>query len=1269
MAEGTIDRLEIEIKGTSSEAAKSIRDMANALGRLDAKLSSPTTKLAAFSSALGGVKNALAGFDVSKIQALGTVKISSTVHNNITKIGEALGSLDGSKAASINSIGTALSSLSGFKLSTASVTQLERMPKVLSEWSKLDVRTLATDMSILNAQLSQLAGTVGRFSTSYKTLPDSMRGAARAARSVTQANEQLAKSTEKVNKKLDTFKSVISAGMIHMGLLKLGQGIAYSMAEVSNYIESMNLFAASMGEAAEAASDYAKTVQDAMGIDAGEWSRFQGVVMSLGTGFGITADRAAYMSQQMTQLGYDISSFYNLDINEAMRKVQSGFAGELEPMRRIGYDLSVARMQIEATNLGIEKNVSEMTQAEKAALRYYLMMTQLTQVHGDMARTLNSPANQLRVLKAQFTQAARAIGNLFIPALNAILPYVIGAVKAIRMLAQEIANFFGLDVNFEVDYSSLDTSGIAGGAEELADGLGDAGDAASDAKERVDELKRSVMGFDELNKLSAASSAAADADTGADAGANMGSVLDQIPLEGYDFLTGLDDRITEMSDRIAEKLKELMPIIAAIAAGLLGLGIGSKLWNDLPRAIGLAMTLAGAVLLVTGLFDAWNNGFDLNNMMQSIGGLILLVGGLGLAFGAPAAAIGAVIGGLAMFVTAVRDAVNNGLSSFNGMAAFVGGLAASLGLMFFNPVLGGIAAIIGGLIMLGLGIQDLAANGITFENLTWLMGGLTLAVVGLTVVFGPVAGAIALVIGSVGLLIAAFMDFFQNGATEENMTAIGLAIIGIGAAIALLTGSPIALLIGAFIGAIAIITGNWDSLKEMMPEPVRQAMEKVEEILGPALNWIGENIIKPLGAFFTDVWTLFSGSAEEKTAAAERIQEGFKDTIKGIAEAIGGFFANLWQGVKDAAKKAADWVGDRFGELREWFKTNVTDKIFNFFKEKFDAIGNKAKEIKDGIVNYWKGVAEWWKTNVTDKVHNFFKEKFDAIRSKAKDVKDKVHEAWDNTGEWFRTNVTDKVSGFFGNLFDGINKAQKDSEQGIRDKWGAVKSWMSDNVVAPLATKWNDFWADAQKGGSDAWTAIKDTFSSVGKFFSDIFGDAWEGLKGIFTSGGAVFEGVVDAIANAFKDLANVIIDGLNWAIAQPFDGINGIFDAMRGWEVFGQYIFSWLPWIDVPYIPYLARGGLVNDGQLFVARERGPELVGTMGSRTAVANNDQIVSGISRGVADAFTEVLAMQQGVGGSGTTEVVLVVGSEELARAVYKGNVSLARRGEIQFSEVM
>ena len=270
---------------------------------------------------------------------------------------------------------------------------------------------------------------------------------------------------------------------------KIGHFIAQAVTESNKYQEDLNLFTVALGQYAAEAQNYAEKVSDVMGIDPAQWFRNQGVFNTLLTGFGDTAERAQLMSQNLTQLGYDLSSYANIPIEEAMLKLQSGISGELEPLRRLGYDLSQAKLQQTALNLGIKESVANMTQAEKAELRYYAIMTQVTTAQGDMARTLEAPANQLRILQAQLTQAARAIGNIFIPALNAILPYAIAVVQVIREIANALANLAGFKLT-EVDYSGVNSAAVGAGS--LADNLDDAAGAAK-------KLKQYTAGFDELN--------------------------------------------------------------------------------------------------------------------------------------------------------------------------------------------------------------------------------------------------------------------------------------------------------------------------------------------------------------------------------------------------------------------------------------------------------------------------------------------------------------------------------------------------------------------------------------------------------------------------------------------------------------------------------------------------------------------------------------------------------------------------------------------------
>ena len=142
---------------------------------------------------------------------------------------------------------------------------------------------------------------------------------------------------------------------------------------VISYIENMNLFTVAMGEAAQRL-DYAVQVNKVLGIDTSEWIRNQGVFKQITSGFGIAENDANQMSKVLTQLGYDISSFFNISIEDAMQKVQSGISGELEPLRRLGYALDQATLQQVAYNHGIDQSINTMTQAEKSYLRFIAIL-------------------------------------------------------------------------------------------------------------------------------------------------------------------------------------------------------------------------------------------------------------------------------------------------------------------------------------------------------------------------------------------------------------------------------------------------------------------------------------------------------------------------------------------------------------------------------------------------------------------------------------------------------------------------------------------------------------------------------------------------------------------------------------------------------------------------------------------------------------------------------------------------------------------------------
>lgn len=416
----------------------------------------------------------------------------------------------------------------------------------------------------------QIEANSKRAASGIDALSNSMRNLKSAAGGAFNSNQKLNGSFKGLTKSLG--KTVAQFAALHLSVRRIVSIMADAFQESNEYIESVNLFTVSMGDAKDAAMKYAETVQDLMGIDISEWITNQGVFMRMSTGFGIAADQAELMSQNLTQLGYDMASFFNADVDTAMSKIQSGMSGQIKGLKAWGYNLSVAALEETALSLGIEQSVRSMTEAQKAQLRYITLIQKSKGVMGDMARTLITPANAMRILEAQLVQLQRAFGNVVSVIATQAIPYVVAFVQIVRDAANALATFLGFKMP-EIDYSNLEMG---------ADIVDDIGDGISDSAGAAKELKRQLMGFDELNVLKD------NSDSGG--GVGGGSAYDLgVELPSYDFLEGYAGQI----DDIKERMKKLLKVVGAVGVGLLA-------WKIAPSLPGAIRALKDAVGLLLG---------------------------------------------------------------------------------------------------------------------------------------------------------------------------------------------------------------------------------------------------------------------------------------------------------------------------------------------------------------------------------------------------------------------------------------------------------------------------------------------------------------------------------------------------------------------------------------------------------------------------------------------------------------------------------------------
>lgn len=452
----------------------------------------------------------------------------------------------------------------------------------------------------------------------------------------------LKKTAVPVTNKLSTALSSLKTKYI--GIIYIGQkaysAISNSVNSINSYVENVNLFTVSMGEYADEAMEYAETVHDAMGIDVSEFIRNQGIFMSMAKGFGLATDAAYELSKGLTELSYDLASFYNISLDAvgdgAFSKVQSGIAGELEPLRRLGFALSEASLQQVAYNHGINMSVREMTEAQKATLRYTAMVEQAADmgVIGDMSRTLMTPANALRILKQQLNELTRSIGSLFIPILIKVIPYVQAFVKSLTSAAQALAKVWGFSLP-TIDYSGVDNLGSS----------------LEDATENAKELKQSMMGIDELNVVNQSS---AESGTGNSLGSDLGIDIESI----WD--KSLFSNLQSQVDELVPKIENLWEIVKLVGAAIISWKVATdvhdffKMFTDknltFAKTAGLAISLTGLTLSFSGSYDIGKGDTNVLSIVKTIIGDALAIGGALLTFGT--GPVGWIIGiGAALAVT------------------------------------------------------------------------------------------------------------------------------------------------------------------------------------------------------------------------------------------------------------------------------------------------------------------------------------------------------------------------------------------------------------------------------------------------------------------------------------------------------------------------------------------------------------------------------------------------------------------------------------------
>lgn len=963
MADVDITSLSVEISAESHGAELNINKLANAIANLRSKgnVSAVCDGLDKLAGSIAGLKSASKGIGsiFKNIEKMSNIDVSGIDFTGLSAKLESLKSelqpLQNLDASGLKAVGSAMNAIA----------------KIPSINDKLDADTLnkfKTACDSISTSLTPLASQLDKVGNAFAKLPPQLSKVVTQANRVTAANEKQRKSYLSLSNQMNGFMRNMAK---LVSLKAIAEYLGNAVAKFNDFYEATDLFHNAMGNLSGEADTLISKMQGLLGVDPTKAMTYMATIQSLGTSFGLTSDKAYILSKNLTQLAYDESSYWNKDTATTFTAIASAISGELEPIRRLGVDLSQARLQQELLALGFNKQVSSLSQADKAVLRYIAIMKQTTNIQGNLAQTIQSPANQIKILKAQLDMLAKSVGSLLYPALKSILPPLIAAVQLIREFVEWVAKLMGVKVVFTDFTKSADSVG----------GIGDAMDDTADStKKAAKALKDYTMGFDELNIIDPTQGS-----SGSGSGASAGNILGDVDLSGYDMFKQYNEEFAKQIDAIKQKIKDMLPIIGAVTAAL-------ALWKivdfltDVATAISkmtdlqkLALSIATVVIEASLVFSFAKGYASTGNPLELLGEVVSaafgsfvlwrtmgadgITFGMGIAFVASLAGLTYALGtgeaNLGDASTWIQAALTTAFGSITGITLLTNlgvatGTAATLSIG-----LAGLITFAGITFSLGEKLKEFPVLDTIIAALMGIFGGVAL-LVGASL---PVAGAVAAAGVGIGLVLhwagikwgakesgektdaAAEADIkmhYVENVFEQRIEAIKQIIVTKwNAAIDFMTSLP------GKVGDVINSIGEWfSSLPEKIGYALGFAVGKIGEWVGNMVVTVTTEVPKIVSSvvkFFEElpgnIWTAILKALDVISKWRERMIAFVVIEVPKIISSIVGEF-----------KKLPD-------ELRKLGKF-IWDGLINGLKDAWSTVTNGIKSFTDGFVNGFKDALE-----------------------------------------------------------------------------------------------------------------------------------------------------------------------------------------------------------------------------------------------------------------------------------------------------------------------
>ncbi len=588
-----IDRLEIEVEAQVTKANNALDKLVGKLERLAGSLGSidgnSLTGLAngvdSLSNSMQGMKNVgTADFtrlakNISKIGSVDTFGINKTA-SAINRISASLGQPESviNGAAAVGELAKGISKLGNKSV----ITAIDNMPKLATALNSMmntlaKAPTVSSNLINMTTALAGLASQGSKVGSTTRSMTSSLNGYSASAQRASKSSKSLA----------SVFGSLYANFFwVKRGADKLWNSIETSM----DYVETLNYFDAAFGQVAESAvsqwedagaesaeayyksfSDRAKqltskmtgfsvkddgtlqaTGQPSLGIDPEKLMNYQATFGQMASSMGVTAETSLKLSQALTEIGGDLASVKNLDFDKVWNDMASGLAGMSRTLDKYGVNIRNVNLQQKLYELGIQANITALNQNDKALLRAIILLDSTKYAWGDLATTINQPANQLRLIESNFQNLSRTIGNLFLPMVSKVLPYVNALVIALQRLATWLGNLLGIDlskVTKSVGESSFDFGSIA--------------DEAEAATEAVNKLQKGIRKFDELDVITTSSGSS----SGSGGGLDSGLLDDAFNKSFEEYQKAWDEAFANMENKaqnLADKIEEFFAPVKKI---------------------------------------------------------------------------------------------------------------------------------------------------------------------------------------------------------------------------------------------------------------------------------------------------------------------------------------------------------------------------------------------------------------------------------------------------------------------------------------------------------------------------------------------------------------------------------------------------------------------------------------------------------------------------------------------------------------------------------